>query len=161
MLEMESELRYYEVQDPYGREYSYYKDEYLWLWEVTPDEVIGHWHWDDLIEKVRWYEDKTLPAFKEHNDHFWRKSHTEAAFDLSTVQSALPAMLPSSVDRDVISGSNLDHSSKSDSLSNDDWNSSSEEENWQIEDETYWGTDDEAEESNAIDDAYKILEGDW
>lgn len=45
-------------------------------------------------------------------------------------------------------------------VSNEDWNSSSEED-WQIESETYWDTDDEAEESKAIDDAYKILPGDW
>ncbi|KAJ5711356.1 hypothetical protein N7488_005512 [Penicillium malachiteum] len=69
-------------------------------------------------------------------------------------------MLPGSIDRDALSGSDLDHSSQSNPLSDQDWDSLSEEENRQFEDDDYWGTDDEAEESNAIDDAYKILEGD-
>jgi hypothetical protein len=79
---------------------------------------------------------------------------------MSTLRSALPRMLSVSVSRDELNGSDPDHSKKSYSVSNEDWNSSSEED-WQIESETYWDTDDEAEESNAIDDAYKILEGDW
>ncbi|CAI7580335.1 unnamed protein product [Penicillium glandicola] len=161
MLEMESELRYYEVQDPYARAYSYYKDEYLCLWEVTPVEVVAHWNWDDLIENVHWYEDEILPAFKEHNDRFLSRSQIETTFDMSILQNALPSMPPFSVSRNELSGSDLDHSSKSDSFSNENWNSSSEEESWQIEDGINWDTDDEAEESNAIDDAYKILEGDW
>ncbi|KAJ5346188.1 hypothetical protein N7452_004192 [Penicillium brevicompactum] len=69
-------------------------------------------------------------------------------------------MLPGSVDRDALSGSYLDHSSQSNPLSNEHWIPSSEEQSWQFEDD-YWDTDDEADESNAIDDAYKILEGDW
>ncbi|CAG8271706.1 unnamed protein product [Penicillium salamii] len=161
MLEMEPELRHYEVQDPYRRAYAYYKDEYLCLWEVTPDEVVAHWDWDVLIENVHWYENEILPTFKKHNDRFLRRSQIEATFDMSTLQSALPRILPVSVNRDELSGSDLDHSTKSDPFSNEHWNSSSEEENWQIEDDDYWDTEDEAEESNAIDDAYKILEGDW
>ncbi|KAF9253083.1 hypothetical protein LCP9604111_609 [Penicillium roqueforti] len=161
ILEMESELRYYEVQDPYRRAYSFYKDEYLCLWEVTPDEVVAHWDWDDLIEDVHWYEDKILPAFKEHNDRFLRRSQIETTFDMSTLQSALPGMFSFSVNRDELSGSDLDHSPEADSFPNENWSFSSEEENWQVEDDTYWDTDDEVEESNAIDDSYKILEGDW
>lgn len=161
MVEMESELRYYEVQDPYGRAYSYYKDEYLCLWEVTPIEVVAHWDWDVLVENDHWYEDEILPAFEEHNDRFLRRSRIKATFDMSTLQNTLPRILPSSVDRDALSRSYLDHSSQLDASSNEDWQSLSEEENWQFEDDAYWDTDDEAEESNAIDDAYKILGGDW
>ncbi|KAJ5120831.1 uncharacterized protein N7515_010219 [Penicillium bovifimosum] len=160
MVEMESELKHYEVQDPYGRACSYYKDEYLCLWEVTPDEVVAHWDWDVLVENDHWYEDEILPAFREHNDRFLRRSRVKSTFDMSTLESALRSMLPDSSDRDELSGSDLDHSSHLDPLSNEDWYPSSEEENWQFEDD-YWDTDDEAEESNAIDDAYKILEGDW
>ncbi|KAF7717832.1 Uncharacterized protein PECH_000078 [Penicillium ucsense] len=160
---MESELKYYKVQDPCRGAYSYYKDEYLCLWEVTPDEVVAHWDWDVLIENDHWYEDDILPAFKEHNDRFLRRSRSKATFDMSTLESALPRILPGSVDRDALSGSDLDYSRQSDvdSLSNEDWNILSDEENGQFEDDGYSDTDDEAEESNAIDDAYKILEGDW
>ncbi|CAG8016704.1 unnamed protein product [Penicillium salamii] len=79
---------------------------------------------------------------------------------MSTLESALPYMLPGSVNRDTLSRLDLGHSSQPDPLFNEDCNPSSEEENWQFEDH-YWDTDDEAEESNAIDDAYKTLEGDW
>ncbi|CAI7673166.1 unnamed protein product [Penicillium viridicatum] len=147
---MESELKYYKVQDPYRRAYSYYKDEYLCLWEVTPIEVVAHWDWDVLVENEHWYEDEILPAFEGHNDRFLRRSRIKATFDMSTLQ----------IDRDALSRSDLDHSSHLDASSNE-WHSLSEEENWQFEDDAYWDTDDEAEESNTIDDAYKILEGDW
>jgi hypothetical protein len=52
MLEMESELIYYEVPDPYQKAYSYYKDEHLCLWEITPEEIIGYIDWDLLIENA-------------------------------------------------------------------------------------------------------------
>lgn len=94
MLEMESELRYYEVPDPYGREYLYYKDEYLCVWEITPDEVVDHWDWDNLIENMQWYEEEILPAFEKHNKLFQRRSQSEAIFDVSTLQNALPRMPP-------------------------------------------------------------------
>jgi hypothetical protein len=161
MVEMESELKYYEVQDPYRRAYSYYKDEYLCLWEVTPIEVVGRWDWDVLVENDHWYEDEILTAFEEHNDRFLSRSRIKETFDMSTLQSTLPRTPPSLVDRDAPSRSDVDHSSHLDPSSIGDWHSSSEEENWQFEDDAYWDTDDEAEESNAIDDAYKILEGDW
>lgn len=105
MIEMESELKYYQVQDPYERAYYYYKDEYLCLWEGTPDEVVGDWDWDSLSKNDHWYEDKILPAFMEHDDHFHRRNGVEATFDMSALQSALPRMLPSPVSRDPTSGS--------------------------------------------------------
>lgn len=160
MLEMESELRYYEVPDPYRREYLYYKDEYLCLWEITPDEVVGHWDWDNLIENEHWYEEEILPAFENHDEEFQRRNQSEAIFDVSTLQTALPNMPLVSMDGDELNGSELDYLYETDSSLNRDWFSSSEED-WQSEEEFYPDTDDEVEESNAIDDAYKILEGDW
>jgi hypothetical protein len=129
MIKMESELRYYEVQDPYGKDYSYYKDEYLCLWEVTPDEIVERWDWDVLVENENWYEDEVLPAFKEHNDQFLRRSQTGPAFDMSTLQSNLPEIPPVSVSRDALSESDLDDCSNSDPYANEDWNTSSEEDN--------------------------------
>jgi hypothetical protein len=161
MIEMQSELRYYGIQDPYGRGYSYYEDEYLCLWEVTPDEVVAHWDWDSLTENAHWYEDEVLPAFREHNDRFLRRNQGKAAFNMSTLNSALPEMFPAPVANDGPYRSDLVESDDSDSMSNDEWNSSSEECDWNAEGYTHWDTDNEAEESNAIDDAYKILEGDW
>ncbi|CAI7677821.1 unnamed protein product [Penicillium manginii] len=159
MIKMESELRHYEVQDPYGKDYAYYKDEYLCLWEVTPDEIVKRWDWDDLVENENWYEDEILPAFEEQNDQFLRRSQTGPAFDMSTLQSNLPEIPPVSVSRDALSESDMDDCSNSDPYANGDWNTSSEEDNWQIDVDRFWDTDNEAEESNAIDNGYNILEG--
>ena len=60
-------------------------------------------------------------------------------------------MLSGLVGKDALSGLDLDDSSQSDPLSNEGWGFLSEEENWQLEDDAYWDTDNEAEESNAID----------
>lgn len=64
ILEMESETRYYDVQGPYGKAFSYYKDEYLCLWEVTPDEVVVQRDWNVLTENHHWYEDEILPCLE-------------------------------------------------------------------------------------------------
>jgi hypothetical protein len=61
MVEMECE---YEVQDLYGRAVSYYKDEYLCLWEVTPNENVAHCDWDIIIKNDNWYKEEILPTFK-------------------------------------------------------------------------------------------------
>ncbi|CAG8428025.1 unnamed protein product [Penicillium salamii] len=135
---MESELRYYEVEDPYRKGYSYYKDQYLCLWEVTPDEVVGHWDWDDLIENVGWYDDEIVPALKEHTNHFLSRNKTETTLNVNK-----------------LSVSRLDHSRQPESYSNGNWSFSSEEENWHINYESDWDTDDEVEESNITDDAFK------
>ncbi|CAG8215028.1 unnamed protein product [Penicillium olsonii] len=159
ILEMKSELRHYEVQDPYGRGYSDNKDQYLCLWEVTPDEVVAHWDWDGLLEDVCWDGDKILPAFKEQNVRFLGRCQTETTCHMSTLHSTLPIIL--SWNKDELSAADLDHSRKSDSFSNANRSSSGDEENWQIGDDTCWDTDYEAEESIAIDDVYNILEGDF
>jgi hypothetical protein len=65
-----------------------------------------------------------------------------------------------SMDRDELNGSDLDHSCEADSSANRDWCSLSEDD-WQIGRGAYLDIDDEVEDSNAIDDSYKILKGDW
>ncbi|KAF9885327.1 hypothetical protein FE257_013044 [Aspergillus nanangensis] len=144
MIEMQSELRYYGREDPYRKGYSHYEDEYLCLWEVTPDEIVKHWDWDFLSENVHWYEDEVLPAFKEHNDRFLRRTTSEATFDMSTLHSALAGMLSVPVNNHGPYRLGLGQSGESDSLSNDDWNSSSEENDCNAEVYTYWDSDDEA-----------------
>lgn len=56
MVEIECELKYYEVEDPYGRAISYYKDEYLCFLEVTPDGIAAQWNWDVHFENDNWYK---------------------------------------------------------------------------------------------------------
>lgn len=70
VINMEAEMKYYGVQDPYGNGYIYYKDEFLCLWEVSPDEIVGCWKWRDLDRDRDWYGNIVLPAFVEHNERF-------------------------------------------------------------------------------------------
>ncbi|KAL4796945.1 hypothetical protein BDV19DRAFT_67687 [Aspergillus venezuelensis] len=65
-LHMETEMLRYGVGDPYGRGYESYGDEYITLWEVTADEVVGCWDWED----DDWYKDVVLPAFRKHDGRF-------------------------------------------------------------------------------------------
>jgi hypothetical protein len=87
MIKMDEEMRYYQVDPDWG-DYSLYRDEYLCLWEVTPEEVVGHWEWNELINDANWYEDLILPAFNAHNEGFLRGN--EMNFDMSPLRRALP-----------------------------------------------------------------------
>ncbi|RMD41158.1 hypothetical protein DV735_g4000, partial [Chaetothyriales sp. CBS 134920] len=63
VLDVAEEMAYYGIDDPYGRSSKYYKDHYVCLWEVTEAEIVGHWHWEELVENENWYEDVIMPAF--------------------------------------------------------------------------------------------------
>ena len=79
-------MRYYGVLDPYNRSHEYYKSHCICLWEVTEDESVGNWEWDDLIKTDNWYERIILPAFKEHNNRYNARSK---AFAMSEMKDAL------------------------------------------------------------------------
>ncbi|KAL4937570.1 hypothetical protein BDV06DRAFT_71041 [Aspergillus oleicola] len=67
-LKMKLEMMRYNIRDPYGRSYKYYDDHYITLWEVTPEEVVGRWDWENELEgNPRWHEQIVLPAFQEHD----------------------------------------------------------------------------------------------
>ncbi|KAE8418257.1 hypothetical protein BDV36DRAFT_295290 [Aspergillus pseudocaelatus] len=70
LLSAVSELHYYRVRDPHGTTYQDYQDEYLCLWVVEEEEVVGHWEWDELVEVDDWYEAIILPAFTAHDERF-------------------------------------------------------------------------------------------
>jgi hypothetical protein len=84
MIEIECELKYYEVEDPHRRAISYYKDEYLSFLEVTPDGIVAQWNWDVHFENDNWYKGEILPAFKRHIDRFLGR--------MSTLQGALSCL---------------------------------------------------------------------
>lgn len=65
-LDFHAEMQHYGVADPYNKDYAYYKDDYLCVWEVTPLEIVGHWDWEELSRNPNWYEDIILPAFRNH-----------------------------------------------------------------------------------------------
>ncbi|EER25676.1 hypothetical protein CPC735_067760 [Coccidioides posadasii C735 delta SOWgp] len=92
IVEMKSELEYYNIPDRYGCSYNYYRDEYLCLWEITPEEVVQHWNWDELCENPRWYEDEIQPAFNQHNCHLLGRKPNHSAFNMSMLHDALPSV---------------------------------------------------------------------
>lgn len=59
------EMRFYGIENPYGDD-KYLEDHYICLWQVTEDEIVGHWDWDQLAEYGNWYGDIIVPAFREH-----------------------------------------------------------------------------------------------
>lgn len=65
VLKMAAEMNHYKVPDPYSKEYAYYEDEYLCLWQVDAVEIVGHWDWVELCKNPRWYYVTILPAFRE------------------------------------------------------------------------------------------------
>jgi hypothetical protein len=90
MINMGAEMRHYNVLDPYDRDYAYYDDEYLHLWEVTPEEIVGHWDWDELSQNPEWYEEVVLPAFRRHDEEFLEGMAVQDGFDMTSMQDALP-----------------------------------------------------------------------
>ncbi|KAL3471584.1 hypothetical protein BJX99DRAFT_263084 [Aspergillus californicus] len=137
ILNMDAEMRYYGVPDPYSRSNEYYKNHYICLWEVTEKEAVGNWEWDDLIRTDDWYERIILPAFKGHNDRYNARSE---AFAMSALKNALFETQESfiSFSRDSCSCSETE-----------EYGACSEDES---------DSSDKVEENNAMDDALKILE---
>ncbi|KAE8371535.1 hypothetical protein BDV26DRAFT_286704 [Aspergillus bertholletiae] len=86
VLNMVGEMHHYGVPDPYDKAYEYYENHYICIWEVTEEEVVRNWEWDDLLKTDRWYEQVILPAFKVHNDQYDADSE---AFKMSTLRDAL------------------------------------------------------------------------
>ncbi|KAL4788503.1 hypothetical protein BJX76DRAFT_353256 [Aspergillus varians] len=106
ILQMKTELLHYRVPDPYGRGYALYKREYLCLYEVTPQEVVGKWDWDDLLHEKNWYQAIILPAFTEHDKKF--QAAKAGLMDMAILQDALPR-LETSGSLEVEAGSSEDY----------------------------------------------------
>jgi len=64
ILDVAAEMGYYGIIDPYGRSNQFYQDHYVCLWQVTGDEVIGKWDWNELVNHEHWYDEVVMPAFR-------------------------------------------------------------------------------------------------
>lgn len=64
VLSYREEAARYNIQPSYSSDY--WQDHYLCLWEVTPEEVVGTWSWEDLRNKENWYQDIIVPALQQH-----------------------------------------------------------------------------------------------
>lgn len=43
-----AEMNVYSILDRYCRGNQSYADHYVCLWEVIPEEIVGHWDWNGL-----------------------------------------------------------------------------------------------------------------
>ena len=90
ILDVAAEMRHYGIEDPYQKGGQYYKHHYVCLWQVSREEVVGEWQWDDLATHQDWYEDIIIPAFRQHHGETVRNAAVKEPFNLSSLASALP-----------------------------------------------------------------------
>ena len=76
VLRYSEEIAHYRIETPYAHEY--WCDHYLCLWEVTPEEVVGVWDWDDLRCEPNWYKEFVMPAVDQHRQNRDRDKFEEA-----------------------------------------------------------------------------------
>jgi hypothetical protein len=86
ILDFAAEMEHYNISNPYGSRDRYCIDHYLCLWQVTENEIIGQWEWDELVVSGNWYQDIVMPAFRDFN---WRSSQNVDDFDLSKIMDRL------------------------------------------------------------------------
>ncbi|RDW93806.1 uncharacterized protein DSM5745_01128 [Aspergillus mulundensis] len=73
VLDVEAQARHYNLDGKATRKhdvYAKYRGWYFYEENVTPDEIVGHWKWDDLAKNECWYEDVIMPAFKKHDEEY-------------------------------------------------------------------------------------------
>ncbi|PWY65971.1 hypothetical protein BO70DRAFT_433225 [Aspergillus heteromorphus CBS 117.55] len=82
-----------------GRPASNYEfvGEYLCLWEVTPDEIVGHWRATDLVGLHAWYTRAVMPAFREHDERYFAAHPERQESRVARVSSWRRADSPSDV----------------------------------------------------------------
>jgi hypothetical protein len=93
ILDVAAEMEYYCIPDPYNRGSKYYIDHYVCLWEVTREEIVGHYKWEELATTTDWYDEVIIPAFRKFSGRMRPESATTraTAFDMSTMMKNLPS----------------------------------------------------------------------
>jgi hypothetical protein len=179
ILNVLAEMYHYNIEDPYRLGNLYYNDEYLCLWQVSAEGIIGQWDWDDdLARNGNWYEKIVAPAFRE----FRRKRELQTRFsqdgsqDLTTAMSNLSRKYPvryastTSKLTDQVGSGASDLGYRGYSAGSDVPYQETDTENeepapgYEVEVAYGWGTetdDDLEEEVLSTDDIIRIIEGDW
>ncbi|KAI1480703.1 hypothetical protein F4774DRAFT_376920 [Daldinia eschscholtzii] len=65
IIDVEAETKHYRIEDHYPGSKDYARGHYMCLWEVTKDEIVGSWKWDDLKDNKNWLEDIIMPEYKK------------------------------------------------------------------------------------------------
>jgi hypothetical protein len=91
ILDVAAEMKYYCIPDPYKKGSQYYVNHYVCLWEVTGEEVVDHYDWEELAKTTNWYDKIVMPTFRKFSE---RKRPGAApirasAFDMSTMMEGL------------------------------------------------------------------------
>jgi hypothetical protein len=177
VLDIAAEMEYYSIQDPYDQGYQYYDNHYICLWEVTPEEVVGHWEWDEWATNENWYEEVVMPAFKKFRET--RRSDSglspldasgsalvaapasASAFDMSTIFENLPGQFSVPVNRDQLTSKfvSADILQALPHFRNLEKGDSYDKSKTYIHDCDSYDTDDEVEEANLNDDIIRGIEG--
>jgi hypothetical protein len=84
-------MNHYGILDSYNEGSKYYISHYICLWEVTEEEIIGHYDWQELFKNTNWYEEVIMPAFRKSEGE--KKSDLDlmpaSAFDMSMIEKIL------------------------------------------------------------------------
>ncbi|GAW18085.1 hypothetical protein ANO14919_075560 [Xylariales sp. No.14919] len=162
-----TEMKYYNIPDPYGKNYEYYQHEYLCLWQVTAAEFVGEWQWTDLMDDRNWYHNIILPAYEKFIETAAAGNTSRASEEaeigqrnedsIDDLQSSFAKLSAtcahaSSPNSDVCD-EQVDHSSD-DGVEEED---ESDHEGYEYDE----NTDEEVMKANAADNMIKITEGDW
>jgi hypothetical protein len=62
ILRFADEFQHYKLYNPTRSDF--FSSHWICLWEVTPDEVVWTWDWDDLKGNPQGYEQIVLPALR-------------------------------------------------------------------------------------------------
>lgn len=73
VLNVQAEMRHYDIPAPKGYSDALYEDDYVCLWQVTKAEIIGQWDWSDLEDNPSWFQDVVLPAYNRSMDAIEQK----------------------------------------------------------------------------------------
>ena len=123
VLHYKEEMEHYGVQSRYGHDY--WSGHYLCLWEVTPEEVVDVWAWNDLRSQRNWFEEIIMPAVERHRENRERR----------LVEDDEPLEAEGDSGVDIGRSSQLEVSDESDVTEEDDPG-----------DNEYWGESDDSDE---------------
>lgn len=166
VLDVLTEMEYYSIPDPYRRGSAYYIEHYVCLWEVTAEEIVGHWKWHELAAMDNWYEEVIMPAFNDFRKRKGLKPSSASApalasaFDMSGFMKSLPSKSSARVLYIQLIVKVPGETVVEETLRSEDSDESFEEYDCDANIEFY-DSDDEVEEANRNDDIIKVFEGDW
>jgi hypothetical protein len=78
------EMTHYGVEDPYSRDHTFYVDEILYAYVITPDEIVTTWKWSEVETYLdthsveEWVENIVRRELHEHEKQSvaaWKRQH--------------------------------------------------------------------------------------